>query len=59
MKDSTQKLTEIKKLYDESIDLFKRINQCISGDKLEAINIKLSGAIKDLNELIIREIESN
>jgi len=55
MKKNTDTLREI---HSEALELLEKVNSVeeIDAETLESINIKLKGAIKDLNEIMLTRI---
>ena len=51
-----EKIKEIKELYQKSMALLEGCNEHLKDDeKLSTLNTKLSGVVKDLNDIIIRD----
>ncbi|NLH53715.1 MAG: hypothetical protein GX459_12815 [Bacteroidales bacterium] len=51
----------LKEIHAEALELLERVNSAedIDAATLESINIKLKGAIKDLNEIMLTRITND
>jgi hypothetical protein len=50
-------MQDIRDLYECSMDLLQNCNEVLSGDaQLQTINTKLAGVVKDLNDIMIKEL---
>lgn len=51
-----EKIQQIKKLYQDAMTLLEGCNEILKDDeKLSTINSQISGAVKNLNDIVIRE----